>query len=525
MDPVLLIAWIVAFVLVTVTVTGLVGRLNFSAPVALVVVGGVISYIPGVPPVHVEPDLILYAILPPLLFASAIRSSIVDIRARRDSILLLSVGLVTFTVIAVGFAAWLLLPALTLAAAFAFASVVAPTDAVAVSAIAGRVGLPRQVVTILEGESLLNDATALVALNTSIAAIVSVVNPVQIPLDFALAVGVGGGVGLGGAWLVSQVRRRLHSAVLDTSLVLIVPFALFLIAQELHGSGVIAVVAAGLYMSYVAPTVASAEARVATRLNWRTIQFLLENAVFLFIGLNLRGIVEGAVDSGPGFWPTVGIVAGILLALVVTRFAWVMTVTAIYRHGPARLRERRWSWGNGVVVSAASVRGVVTLAAVFLLPEHTPLREYLQLLAFVVVVASLLGGLALPTLIRALKLPAPNGQQERTELKMLLAEARQAGIARLDEIVTPTDEQRVVELLRADARFLGDTLDAYDQEQQRVQFETQQRLRRGMLAAQREAVLRARREGRYQEPAVLTALKAIDAEESSLRALEPEENG
>jgi monovalent cation/hydrogen antiporter len=520
MDPVAVVAWVVAFVLVTVIVTGAVGRIGFSAPVALVAVGGALSFLPGIPEVHVEPDLILYGILPPLLFAAAIRSSIIDIRARRDSILLLSVGLVAFTVVVVGLSTWLLLPAIGLAAAFALAAVIAPTDAVAVSAIAGRVGLPRQVVTILEGESLLNDATALVALNASIAAILSTVDPLLIPVDFVLAVGVGLAVGLGGAWLVSFVRRRLRSAVLDTSLVLVVPFAIFLIAQTLRGSGVIAVVAAGLYMGFVAPTVASAEARVATRLNWRTIQFLLENAVFLFIGLNLSGILAGAVRTGPGFWPTVGIVAGILLALVVSRFLWVMTVTAIYRFGPRRLRERSWSWANGVAVSSASVRGVVTLAAVFLLPPETPAREYLQFLAFVVVVVTLLGGLALPAIIRALHLPPPNGMQERVELTMLLAEARRAGIARLDEVVTPDDEPRVVELLRTDAAFLGDTLDGYDADAQHAQLRSQRRLRRQMLAAQREAIIRARHEGRYQEPAVISALKAIDAEETSLRAHE-----
>ncbi|KAA9111386.1 cation:proton antiporter [Microbacterium rhizomatis] len=525
MDTVGIVAWSVAFVLVTVTVTGLVGRVGFSAPVALVVVGGIASFIPGVPGVHVEPDVILYAILPPLLFATAIRTSLIDIRARRDSILLLSVGLVAFTVVTVGLTTWVLVPSLTVAAAFAFAAVVAPTDAVAVSAIAGRVGLPRRVVTILEGESLLNDATALVALNAAIAAIVSVVDPIRIPIDFLIAVVVGVGVGLGAGWLISLVRQHLRAPVLDTSLVLIVPWAVFLVAQVLHGSGVIAVVIVGIYMAYRAPSVASAESRVTVRLNWRTIQFLLENAVFLFIGLNLSGILGGAMNAGPGLWPTVLIVAGILLALVASRFAWVMATTVIYRHGPRRLRERSWSYGNGVAVASASVRGVVTLAAVFLLPESTPERAFLQFLAFIVVVASLIGGLALPTIIRALKLPPPNRQQERVELKLLLAEARRAGITRLDEAVTPADEPRVIELLRADAAFLGDTIDGYEPEAAWPQIESQIRLRRIMLSAQREAVLTARKEGRYQEPAIVSALKAIDAEETSLSAHEPEETG
>jgi monovalent cation/hydrogen antiporter len=525
LDAVTTISWIVAFVLVTVTVTGLTGRIGWSAPVGLVVVGGAASFIPGIPQVTVQSELILYGLLPPLLFAAAIRTSILDVRARRDSILILSVGLVAFTVVVVGFATWLLIPALTLAAGFAFAAVVAPTDAVAVTAIAGRVGLPRRVVTILEGESLLNDATALVALNATIAAIVSVLNPTTVAIDFVLAVVGGGAVGLGIGFVVSRIRRLLRSPVLDTSLSLVTPFLAFLLAELIHGSGVLAVVIAGLYLGFTAPTVASAEARVAEQLNWRTIQFLLENAVFLFIGLNLAHIVKAAAVTGPGLWPTIGICVAVLLILLVSRAAWVLAITLVYRHGPKRLRERGWSWRNAIVVGLAGVRGVVTLAAVFLLPEQTPAREFLQFLAFVVVVASLIGGLALPGIIRALRLPAPNYMQETTERQQLMAEARRAGILRLDELVTVDDEARVVERLRQDAAFLSDTLDNYALEEALPQLKSYQRLRADMIAAERKAVLAARREGRYREPAIIAVLKSIDAEETALRSAAPKQPG
>lgn len=523
MDPVATITWIVLFVITTVAVTGVVGRLGWSAPVALVVVGGAVSFVPGVPQVEVQPELILYGILPPLLFAAAVRTSVIDVRARRDSILLLSVGLVAFTVVTVGFATFALVPAITLAAAFAFAAVVAPTDAIAVTAIAGRLGLPRRVVTILEGESLLNDATALVALNASLAAIVTVVTPAEIGLDFVIAVAVGTGVGFATGFVVSWVRSLLHSPVLDTSLTLVTPFAAFLLGELLHGSGVLAVVIAGLYLGYRAPTVSSAEARVAERLNWRTIQFLLENAVFLFIGLNLQNILAGALRAGPGLWQTVVICIGILLALVISRFAWVMGITLLYRKGPRRLRERSWPWRNGVAVSSAGVRGVVTLAAVFLLPPETPMREYLQFLAFVVVVASLLGGLALPPIIRALKLPRPSFAQEITERRLLMAEARQAGIDLLESQEVSDEEQRVADLLRTDAGFLGETLETFGPDASIPQLEAKFRLRMAMLDAERGAVLAARREGRYQEPAIVSALQAIDAEETALRAQFPRE--
>jgi len=282
-------------------------------------------------------------------------------------------------------------------------------------------------------------------------------------------------------------------------------------------------VIAGLYLGYRAPVVSSAEARVAERLNWRTIQFLLENAVFLFIGLNLKGILAGALSTGPGFWQTVVICIGILLALVGSRFAWVMGTTLLYRKGPRRLRERAWAWGNGVAVASAGVRGVVTLAAVFLLPPETPMREYLQFLAFVVVVASLLGGLALPSIIRRLKLPKPSYAQELTERRLLMAEARQAGIDYLDAQPVSDDEQRVADILRTDAGFLGETLDTYGPDASIPQLELKYRLRRAMLDAERAAVLSARTEGRYQEPAIVAALQAIDAEETALRAQFPRE--
>ncbi|ROQ39919.1 sodium/proton antiporter (CPA1 family) [Frondihabitans sp. PhB188] len=525
MDPVTAIAWIVVFVVVTVAVTGLSGRIGWSAPVTLVLVGAIASFVPAVPRVTLEPDLVLFGLLPPLLFAAAIRTSLIDIRARNDSILLTSVALVAFTVVAVGFAAWWLVPGITLAAGLAFGAVVAPTDAVAVTAVTGKVPLPRRVVTILEGESLLNDATALVALDAAITAITRVVTPADVAGDFVLAVVVGGGIGMAVGFVLGDIRKRLHSAVLDTSLSLVTPFIAFLPAQLLHGSGALAVVVAGLYLGFRSPVVLSAEARVAERLNWKTVQFLLENAVFLFIGLNLAGVLEGVVKNGPGLWVTVGISFAVLAVVIASRFAWVFFTMLLYRIGPARVRERAWSAASSTVVSAAGIRGVVTLAAVFLLPDQTPQRELLQFLAFVVVLGTLLQALPLPLLIRRVHLPAPNLAQEWTERQLLTAEAKQAGIERLDAVRTEDDEERVVEQLRRASSFLSEQLadpSPADREPSPVTFS---RLRGSMIAAEREAVLLARRDGRYQEGAVQAVLAAIDAEETALRARHPKAIG
>jgi CPA1 family monovalent cation:H+ antiporter len=521
LDTRVAVIWVVAFVIVTVTITGFTGRLGWSAPIALILVGAIVSFIPGVPSIGLDPQLVLYGVIPPLLFAAAIRTSVRDVRARNDSILALSVGLVAFTVVAVGFVAWMLLPAIGLAAAFALGAVVAPTDAVAVNAVAGRIALPRRLVTVLEGESLLNDATALVALNAAVAAIVSVVNPLQVAGDFVIAVVGGVAVGLAVGWVFSMIRKQLRSPVLDTSLSLIIPYLAFIVAQSFGGSGVLAVVLSGLFLAYRSPSIQSAEARIAERLNWRTIDYLLQNAVFLFIGLNLHDITAGAVHDSPGLWQTVGICAGILAALIVSRFIWVMTLTLLYRRGPGFLRPRSWSWRNGVAVSSAGIRGVVTLIAVYLLPSSTRDLDFLRFLALVVVVGTLLEGLLLPLIIRALKLPAPNYDQEHQERFALMAEAEQAGVDQLEANRTNDDSDEVVERLRLNSAFLEESIARPKVEGIEPPLAAYNRLRKSMIAAERDAVLRARRENRYQEPAIESVLAAIDAEETALKLASP----
>ena len=522
MDPVTTIIWVVGFVTVTVAVTGLSGRVGWSAPVALVVVGAGVSFVPGVPHIVADPDLVLYGLLPPLLFAAAIRTPLSDVLARRDSILVLSVGLVAFTVVIVGFSLWWMLPAVGLAAAFAFGAVVAPTDAVAVTAIAGKLGLPRRVVSVLETESLLNDAAAIVALNASIAALVTVVSPWSVAGEFVLAIVLGGAIGLAVGFVLSAIRKRLHAPVLDTSLSLVIPYIAFIPTQLLGGSGVLAVVVTGLFLGQRSPLVQSAEARIAESINWRTIRFLLENAVFLLIGLSLATILAGVNDSDLGFWKIVQLSVAVLVILVASRFVFVYAANAFYAHGPRRLRERAWGLPTSTAISSAGIRGVVTLAAAFLLPVETPQRELLQFLAFVVVAGTLFEGLALPWIIRRLRLPPPNSTQERVERHTLLAEAQTAGLARLDAESSDTDDQAALTRLRINATFLSEALQNPASDDREPSPAAYNRLRRAMLTAERDAVLAARDEGRYPETAVRSVLRSIDAEETALRAHAPD---
>ncbi|HEY8295595.1 MAG TPA: cation:proton antiporter, partial [Micrococcaceae bacterium] len=319
-----------AVVVTVLIVTGFATRFRLPAPLLLTVVGVGASFLPFVPDIHLDPELVLVGILPPLLYAAAIRSSLIDFRDNRVAIGFLSVGLVIVTALGVGLVAWWLLP-IPFAAAFALGAVVAPPDAVAATAIGRRIGLPRRLVTLLEGESLLNDATALVCLSTAAAAITGTVTVWGVGGSFLLSAAGGLAVGIVVAFVINWVHRRFTDAVTNTALSLITPFLAFLPAQAIHGSGVLAVVVAGLLIAHSAPRVQTAASRLGERTNWSAIQFLLENGVFLIIGLQMRTIL-GAVSSSQLPWATTLVAAGgVLLAVIVLRPLWVFPARFLMR--------------------------------------------------------------------------------------------------------------------------------------------------------------------------------------------------
>ena len=302
MDIALTILGVVAAVLVVAAVAD---RLDFSAPLLLIVVGIGVSFIPGLTPPELTPELVLLGLLPPLLYATAIRTSVIDFRANKRAIISLSVVLVVVTALGVGLITWWLLP-VDFAVAFALGAVVAPPDAVAATSIARRVGLPRQLVTILEGESLVNDATAITCLRVAIVAIGGAVSAAEVTGGFLIAVSGGVLVGLLVALVVIPIRRRITQPVFDTAISILVPFAAYVPAEmievgEFHGSGIIAVVTAGLILGHKSPVIQSGQSRLSERVNWTTIQFLLENTVFLLIGLQAQRIlteVQGSELTG-----------------------------------------------------------------------------------------------------------------------------------------------------------------------------------------------------------------------------------
>jgi CPA1 family monovalent cation:H+ antiporter len=515
---------VLAIVLTVALGAGLSRRFGVSAPLVLVLVGVVGSFIPGVPTFELDPHLVLVGLLPPLLYAAAINTSLIDFARVRDALLLLAVGLVAVTTIGVGLIAWWIVPSLSLAAAFAIGAVVAPPDAVAATAVGRRVGLPRRVVTVLEGESLVNDATALVALGAASAAITSSVSAGEVVWDFVVAAGGGVLVGLAATWLLAKVRRHINDPVLDTTLSFTAPYVAFLPAEAINASGVLAVVVTGLLLGHKAHAIQSAASRLNEAVNWRTAQFLLENTVFLLIGLQIRPILDSVRDSSLSSDTIALVCVGVLLATILIRIAYVMAAVFAYRNGTPGMRRRAWGWSTGAVVSWAGMRGVVTLAAAFLLPDETPHREVLQLAAFTVVAGTLLvQGTTLPWLVRQLGLPAPSPAEDALQAADLITRASRAGLARLDEVVGPDDPEAVVEQLRSRAQRRADGVwERLGRSQDEIEppAAIYRRLRLEMLAAEREVIIAARDEGRLDDEVLRSAMTAVDLEESLLDPVE-----
>ncbi|WP_410616710.1 Na+/H+ antiporter [Amycolatopsis sp. lyj-109] len=517
-------AEIVALVVAVLVVSAVARRLDWSAPLCLIVVGVAASYVPGVPEVHLDPEVVLVGLLPPLLYSAAIQTSLVDFRKNRGAIGLMSVGLVVFTALGVGVVAWAVIPGLPLAGGIALGAVVAPPDAVAASVVARRVGMPRKLIRLLEGESLFNDAAALVALRTAIAALAGSVSLWQVGADFFRAAIGGAVVGLVVGFAAAFIRARMDEPVLDTALSFAVPFIAYIPAEAIHGSGVLAVVIAGLILGHKAPQILSGSTRLASRLNWQTIQFLLENMVFLLIGLQLRRILAEVGDSGLSLVTLTWICVAVLAATILTRVLWMAGIGAVKRVKrrllPKKAQPKVWPWRYSAVISWAGMRGVVTLAAAFVLPADTPQRAVLVLAAFVVVAGTLaVQGMTLPPLIRRLRLPRPDPAEDALQEAAVLHDMTRAALAKLEEIRKPDDPPEIIQRLRDRLQHRADS--AWEQlGRQSALAETPsdayRRLRLELLEVERDQFLKARASGSADDDVLRKVLERLDIEESML---------
>ncbi len=513
-----LVVTLVALVATVLATTAVCARLDLSSPLTLIVVGIVGSYVPFIPDVELQPEVVLLGLLPPLLYAASLQTSLVDFNANRRPILLLSVGLVAFTTVGVAVLVHAMIPGLGWAGSFAIGAVVAPPDAIAATAIGRRIGLPRRIVTILEGESLLNDATALVALRTALGATVVAVAWQDVAGDFALAAGGGVLIGLAFSVVIGFIRKHVVDPVFDSGLSFMTPFAAYVAAEEVHASGVISVVVAGLLLGHRAPIIQTAQSRIAERMNWRSIAFLLESSVFLLIGLQARTIIDDVGEDELAGGRIALICAATLAAVIVLRIVWVFAARyLIVRPGPDGQTGQVPPWTYTFLLGWAGMRGVVTLAAAFIIPETMPHREVLLLIAFTVTAGTLfLQGMSLPWLAKRLRVPSPDPTADALARANLLHQASVAGLAELDRF-TEDDPHEVSETIRDRVRrrdyAAWERVGAAEEE---TPSETYARRRQVMIEAERKRVLEIRSTGTVAHEVVEEVLAMLDVEESML---------
>jgi Na+/H+ antiporter len=423
-------------------------------PVLLVIGGLALGFVPGLPAVQLEPEIVFLFLLPPLLYPAAIFTSWRDFRASLSSILLLAIGLVLLTTAFVAVVAHAL-TGLPWAAAFVLGAIVSPPDAVAATAITSRLHVPGKIVTILDGESLVNDATALVAYRFAIVAMISGRFSLAEATGRFLLVALGGtALGLAVGWLACRVQRRLDDPPVQMTISLLTPFAAYIPAERLHVSGVLAVVAAGLFLGWRGPQILTARTRLNLYVFWEMMVFLLNGLVFVLIGLQLPRILHTL--SGRSFRQLVWHGALISCAAIVARIAWVFASTNLMHLRSVILRKEDpyMPWQNAAILAWTGMRGVVSLAAALAVPltlsngSPFPGRDYILFITFCVILATLvLQGLSLPALIR--RLGVMDDGLANVEERTARLKANEAALAYLADVNSQFPRE-LVERLRAE---------------------------------------------------------------------------
>jgi monovalent cation/hydrogen antiporter len=519
---------VVLFVLV-VAATGLLAlapRIGVPYPILLVLGGLGLGLIPGIPALEIPPEAVLVGILPPLLYSAAFFTSLRDLRANTRPIGLLAIGLVFFTVASVALVAHELLD-LSWPAAFALGAVVSPTDPIAATSIASRLGLPRRIVAIVEGESLVNDGTALVAYKFAIGAMVGgTISLLEFSLSFVWTIGGGVLIGLGVGRVLRAVRRRLNNPPVEITIALVTGWIAYVPAELAGASGVLAVVTAGVYVGWYTPELTTVETRLQGDAFWSILTYVLNALLFILVGLQAPVILDALSRSARSELILQALL--ILLVVIVVRIVWVFPATYLPRWiwRPLRERDPYPPWQVPALISWTGMRGAVSLAAALAVPLETddgaPLveRNTIIFVTFVVILGTLvLQGLSLPAVIRRLGLEA-DGLDDREELKARIRGA-EAALARIEELA---DEDWVrddtAERLRGLYRFRQHRFQArFDDEDDGTVEERSadyQRVLHELLEAERQAVVNLRGSGHIGDEAMRRVLRDIDLEEARL---------
>jgi Na+/H+ antiporter len=507
--------------------SALAGRLSVPYPIVLVVGGALLGFVPGLPEVALDPEVVLLVFLPPLLYGASIFANFTDLRANLRALSLNAVGLVLATMCAVAWVAHALIPGLPWGAAFVLGAIVSPTDPLAAAVVMRRLDVPRRIVSSIEGEGLFNDATALVAYRVAVAAVVAgSFSLADAGLSFVLGAAGGVAIGLAVGWIVAEVRKRTTDAQLSVTISLLTGYLAFVPADIIGASGILATVTAGIYMGIRGPHILPARARLQGYFVWDIVDFIINAILFVLIGLQLRAVVDGL--SGYSASTLAGYALAVTGVVVGIRLAWFFTVPYVIRvidrrpHQRARRVPARWR----VVMAWSGIRGAVSLAVALALPLTTdaggsfPERDLIVFLTFAVIFFTLVvQGLSLPAVIRRLGV-SDGGADADEEVRARLVATKAA----IDQIDTLAGEEwthdDTVERMRA---FYEYRKRRYAARAGRIEDEgyedrslAYQQMLQLVLGAQREALLRMRSDGQLSNEVMNRIMRELDLEESRL---------
>ena len=509
---------IVIFLLLCAVALGWVSRrAGLPYPIALVIGGGALGFVPALPQLEFDPQFLLVLVLPPILYQAALLTSWRDFKANMRQIGLLAIGLVLVTTLIVGAALKFLIPDIPWAAAFVFGAIVSPPDAVAATAIISKLHMPRRIVTVLEGESLVNDASGLVLYKLAVAGVLTgSFSFFGASAEFAM-VSLGGiAIGIAGGFIFIQLHRLIGDAFTEVLVSLSIPYTLYVLAESFHFSGVLAVVAAGIVRARYTPVIVSAEMRILARSVWNILVFVLNSLIFILIGMALSGVM-GRLSGFSAIDLAIYAISATLVAILV-RFAWVYPATFVPRWLSARLRaaEDAPQHGEAFIMSWCGMRGIVSLSAALALPvevesgEPFPYRDLMIFLTFVVISATLvLQGLTLTSLIRWLRLGTdPSAHEEHMRARVALGKA---ALAAVDALAAKDNMPRdLVSRVRAE---FDDRIGAALPQGQHSSFAFGRDLRLAAVRAERQELIRIWRAGEISDEILHQLEEELDYEE------------
>jgi Na+/H+ antiporter len=519
---------VIAGLLVAVAgLSALARRLSVPYPIVLVLGGALFGFVPGVPAVKLDPNVVLVVFLPPLVYGAAFFANLGDMRANLRTLTLNSIGLVLVTMVAVALVAHGLVHGLSWAGAFALGAVVSPTDPMAAATIMRRLDFPRRFTSALEGEGLFNDATALVAYKVAVAAVVGGSFSL-LDAGWRFIAGAAGGVAIGLAvgWLIAEIRARTQDAQTSITISLLSGYAAFIPANALGASGVLAAVTTGIYMGIRGPSIIDARTRLQGFFVWDVLDFIINASLFVLVGLQLRTVVHG-LNGHPA-----AAVAGYALAVsgivVLTRFGWMFTVPYVIRALDRRpsQRARRVGARPRLIAAWSGMRGAVSLAAALAIPLKThagtpfPERNLIIFLTFAVIFSTLvLQGLSLPALIRRLHVTR-DGAEDEEEVRARLM-ATEAALAQIDELADADwTREDTIERMRGVYQYRKRRLAARAGKIEDDGYEDRslayQQLVQTVLGAQRDALVRMRNQGEISNEVMNRVVRELDLEESRL---------